>query len=199
MHLPTLTNLSNQQIAPANNPSLDSDCTTVRLVLIIVVMSCHVLRVYSSSGASSVSRAYSFSAQFCPSTSYIFTSLSIRSPKIKFRVLAWHNSAGRSSIRKMCPCQFHLTSLARNRTLTDGILASSAISVPVSFDIGFEHVGLSFLRTLSVSFHESQPWRSVEKRVASKSRRRRLVGSLISVSTPLMFRKLVHAFVVHRS
>ncbi len=33
----------------------------------------------------------------------------------------------RSSFRRMCPSQFHLGSLVCNRTLTEGILASSAI------------------------------------------------------------------------
>ncbi len=45
----------------------------------------------------------------------------------------------------------------RNRTFIEGVLASSAISLLVIFDKLFEHVELSFLHTLSVNFHDSQP------------------------------------------
>ncbi len=45
----------------------------------------------------------------------------------------------------------------RNRTLIEGVLVTSAISLPVILDHIFEHVELSFLHTFSVIFHESQP------------------------------------------
>ncbi len=52
---------------------------------------------------------------------------------------------------------------------------------------------MSFLHTFSVN--DSQPYRKVETTEDSKSRRRRLVGRLVSVSTLLRSRNLVHAFV----
>ncbi len=66
-------------------------------------------------------------------------SASIRSPKIDSRVGMTHVSNTRRTICRMRPNQFHRRSLVRTLMSTVGILASSAISLPVIFEKEIEH------------------------------------------------------------
>ncbi len=96
----------------------------------------------------------------------------------------------------MCPSQFQLRSLARDRTFKVGVHASSAISLPVTFDSMLEHVEFSFLATLSVNFQNSQTYSRVETTEDLKGRIRRLVCNFASVSTLFRSRKRDQAFVM---
>ncbi len=108
---------------------------------------CCVHSLNGTAKGSSVSRAYSFFHSFLPFTRPIpaSTSGSIMSPKIDSGVGlvqfsdTWQTVRGLSILR-ICLSRFYLRSLARDRTLTVDVLASSAISLPVISDSILEHV-----------------------------------------------------------
>ncbi len=78
--------------------------------------------------------------------------------------------------------QFHRRSLASSMASTDGILASSVISLPVIFDSILEPAELKFLPTFSVNFHDSQQYRRGDTTYEPKRRSRRLFSSFVWVS-----------------
>ncbi len=67
----------------------------------------------------------------------------------------------------------------RHRTFIKGVLASSAISLPVILDNISEHVVLSFLHTFSVNCPDSQLKKSDKTTEEPKGRRRRLVSRVM--------------------
>ncbi len=120
------------------------------------------------------------------------TYLSNRSPKIDSGVgltqlsNTWRTSRSSSNIR-IVPIRFHRISLTRSMTSTAGILASSAISLPVLFASILEPAEFIFLRTFSVNVHDSQPYRRFGTTDEPKRWSRRLVGSFVSVVVVVVF------------